>query len=684
MFDAAFSPDIQQLLHRARTESGGKYPPELRTFALTLHFYSPAAYEFVRSKFNDALPSQRTIREWYRSVDGQPGFTGEAFSFLEKLVQGRSETLYCALIVDDMSIRKHVELVGDRVVGYVDFGASLDDDSLPEATNVCVYIVVGINMRLKIPVGYFLIHSLTGSERAELTKQCIERLESVKVQVVSLTFDGASSNFTMAKCLGAELKPDPVEFSTSFKNPVDESRDVHILLDPCHMIKLIRNSLATMCYITDVDGNHIKWAYIKALEALQREEGLRLGNKLTKVHMQWEKQKMKVRLAVQALSASVADALEFCEQTLKLPQFRGASATAKFVRVFDHLFDLLNSRNAFAKSYKAPLRKQNEPCWKQFFADAREYICALKDPFGRPLLQGTKRTGFVGFLVCIQSTESIFKELVHEGQLNYLLTHKMSQDHAETFFGCVRGRGGFNNNPTAAQFMAAYKRLLVQTEVRSSTSGNCSQDIVSILGASASATTFCATTEVTSRRCAILQPEDHDYTDRIDYPESLSTFVCSVVPYIAGFVARKIATTNTCELCIEALHGADTSLLVRQKNRGGLFYPSEDVVSLCETAEKGLRRLQASTQCLKNIHANTKQLVLEILSQSLEKRWFSQLEQHLFDVDVLDNHIYNLSKQVLELYIKIRLHHMTKERSRELVKDKVRSLLSRLVIFRNQ
>lgn len=72
----------------------------------------------------------------------------------------------------------------------------------------------------------------------------------MKVQVVSLTFDGASSNFTMAKCLGAELKPDPVEFSTSFKNPVDESRDVHILLGPCHMIKLIRNSLATMCYIT--------------------------------------------------------------------------------------------------------------------------------------------------------------------------------------------------------------------------------------------------------------------------------------------------------------------------------------------------------------------------------------------------------------------------------------------------
>lgn len=75
---------------------------------------------------------------------------------------------------------------------------------------------------------------------------------------------------------------------------------------------------------------------------------------------------MKVHLAVQALSASVADALDFCEQTLKLPQFRGAGATAKFVRVFDHLFDLLNSRNPLGKSYKAPLRKQNEAFWKPF------------------------------------------------------------------------------------------------------------------------------------------------------------------------------------------------------------------------------------------------------------------------------------------------------------------------------
>lgn len=130
---------------------------------------------------------------------------------------------------------------------------------------------------------------------------------------------------------------------------------------------------------------------LAALVALQRKEGMWLGNKLTKVHAQWKKQKMKVWYAVQALSASVADALDFCEHVLKLPQFWGASATSKFVRVFDHLFGLLNSRNLFARSYKATLRKQNEACWKPFFTDAQAYIKGMRDQARQPVFEGLKK-----------------------------------------------------------------------------------------------------------------------------------------------------------------------------------------------------------------------------------------------------------------------------------------------------
>ncbi|KAH8022976.1 hypothetical protein HPB51_008906 [Rhipicephalus microplus] len=170
VFEATFSPEIQQLLVRAHEKTNKMYPPELRAFALTLHYYSAAAYEYVRSKFNNALPSQRTLREWYKSVNGDPGFTSEAFDFIKNLAKSQEKPLIAALMMDDMAIKKHVQLVGKKVVGYIDLGTGISDDSLPEATNVCVFMLVGMNMRLKIPLGYFFIESLSGSERAALTQ----------------------------------------------------------------------------------------------------------------------------------------------------------------------------------------------------------------------------------------------------------------------------------------------------------------------------------------------------------------------------------------------------------------------------------------------------------------------------------------------------------------------------------
>jgi hypothetical protein len=39
--------------------------------------------------------------------------------------------------------------------------------------------------------------------------------------------------------------------------------------------------------------------------------------------------------------------------------------------------------------------------------------------------------------------------------LKYLLTYKMSHDHLELFFSAVQACGGWNNNPTTRQFVAA-------------------------------------------------------------------------------------------------------------------------------------------------------------------------------------------------------------------------------------
>lgn len=42
-----------------------KFSPEVRKFALNLHFISPRAYSFVRKHFNTYLPHTRTLARWY-------------------------------------------------------------------------------------------------------------------------------------------------------------------------------------------------------------------------------------------------------------------------------------------------------------------------------------------------------------------------------------------------------------------------------------------------------------------------------------------------------------------------------------------------------------------------------------------------------------------------------------------
>jgi hypothetical protein len=93
---------------------------------------------------------------------------------------------------------------------------------------------------------------------------------------------------------------------------------------------------------------------VKELHKLQKSEGLHLPNKLRSTHIKWKLQKMKANLAAQALSSSVADALEYCEGKLKLPQVQWCGPTVQCICVFD----VLNSRNLLATNFKVQLEDQ--------------------------------------------------------------------------------------------------------------------------------------------------------------------------------------------------------------------------------------------------------------------------------------------------------------------------------------
>ena len=68
---------------------------------------------------------------------------------------------------------------------------------------------------------------------------------------------------------------------------------------------------------------------------------------------------LKTSIAVQTLSASVADSLKYLREILKVPEFIDSEPTEVYCRKFNQLFDILNSSNIATWGDGAPLTPKN-------------------------------------------------------------------------------------------------------------------------------------------------------------------------------------------------------------------------------------------------------------------------------------------------------------------------------------
>jgi hypothetical protein len=125
-----------------------------------------------------------------------------------------------------------------------------------------------------------------------------------------------------------------------------------------------------------------------------------------------------------------------------------------------------------------------------------------------------------------------------------LLTYKLLQDHLETFFSAMRAKGGFNNNPNAQQFEAAYKRLLVRSEISVAETGNCLISDTQILHARFEKV---KTGETGIERFLNEEIETDVFDDEyVSTWYQLSSYVEDVVKYVAGFIVFKLKIHIVC------------------------------------------------------------------------------------------------------------------------------------------
>jgi len=79
----------------------------------------------------------------------------------------------------------------------------------------------------------------------------------------------------------------------------------------------------------------------------------------------------------------------------------------------------------------------NEQQIKLFIAESIKYLEKLQDQNNEMLITSKRKTGFIGLIVCLKSAENLFDDLLKTGELNFILTYKISQDHLEMFFSAI-------------------------------------------------------------------------------------------------------------------------------------------------------------------------------------------------------------------------------------------------------
>ncbi|XP_064619457.1 uncharacterized protein LOC135482905 [Lineus longissimus] len=206
------------------------------------------------------------------------------------------------------------------------------------------------------------------------------------------------------------------------------------------------------------NGQPIRWPQLISLV----EDGGRfsLANKMTYDHLHLTPSlRMKVKLATQVLSTSVADAF-------RIVGGHDTTSVEKFVRMMDQFFDCLNVSNRCtgARKRKPVLEPYTSPDdWRfkwleedfphgfidQWEAEAQAVPNLSKDQRNQLCLS---RETLEGIRITVKSFVALARDLLMLPGVTFFLSEKLSQDPLEEYFSQQRGIGGRCDNPNVQQF----------------------------------------------------------------------------------------------------------------------------------------------------------------------------------------------------------------------------------------
>lgn len=458
---------------------------------------------------------------------------------------------------------------------------------------------------------------------------------------------------------------------SSFTSPACEDRRIFVFSDAPHLMKCVRNRLMKE-KVFCVNGTRVFWSHYDKLYVVDtKNEGcLRVFPKLSFSHLNPSNtEKMRVKLATQLFSMSVAKGLEFYSDK-RTPGLENVKGTVDFTVRMNNVFDAMNRRHAKDGLRLGGKDFEELESFLKWLNDWEEDVKARRINPKNFLSQTTAE----GLRVTVLSTIQLSNYLLKKCDFKYVLTAKFNQDVLEKFFGVIRQAGGQNEHPCLPTFLQLYSMLSIYSLVKPPKYGNCQllpSEEPRLLTLSDLTSAFKDDVPSQSRLDELKSRLDGFVQDGIEcedifdcVPASDSITDC-IIYYVCGFLCRKLLKNINCSMCKLGLIAkgdpprAEGALIVL-KTRGGLAHPNAALVHLLKETEQQFQK-----------HAGDKQ-AYDLTIDFVLDNYNLSFPCHEHKVDIM--------AQVLHYYVGMRMRQYCKQlKKNESNKSQKLRKLSKLV-----
>lgn len=468
---------------RGKSKSMLWHPAMIR-LALHLRSLSPAAYDFVRGIGIISLPCQRRLFDYSQFTDVKEGISKDLQEELKKIIEEKcldEASQYFIMLLDEMSIKS--ELVYNsrtgELVGYTNLTSLEEELSRLEAEvngkdpekrlakKVLVFMLNGAITPISFIAAVYATDDLTSYQLYARAWDVIYFAEDAGAKVLAVIFDGASVN---RKFIQMHFNAGDTNYVHCTLNPASGNmRPIYFMLDTPHLLKTFRNCLANSCSHRNSrnlcnNNQDLSWKAIEGLyEILQKNKYK--STKLTKAHIHLTSFScMKVFLAVQVLSLSVAEALEKYKDISPLREHY-SEELVKFIKTMNKCFDCLNGGSSSEKKKENPdlleYTSEADPRFDFLQYDVLKYLedweSFVKSREGNYTKDQRSRMtisyqSLEGMKITINSFIKMTRFLLAKGAPS-ISARQFNQDALEQFFANMRRAGGSDNNPTVKQVL---------------------------------------------------------------------------------------------------------------------------------------------------------------------------------------------------------------------------------------